>query len=114
MQGGANDDPLPPDTAVSVMTLAELQVGVLMAAAPATLSDRLRVLSWVRDNFEPLPVTQLVADRYATMSAESRKAGRKFKVIDGLIAATAATLRVPVYTQDSDFDHIPGVEAIRV
>lgn len=33
---------------------------------------------------------------------------------DSWIAATAITHHVPVVTQDSDYDDVPGVEVIRI
>jgi predicted nucleic acid-binding protein len=51
---------------------------------------------------------------FARLVARARREGRRPKVPDTIIAATAAAHRMPVYTQDEDFDAIPGVRAIRV
>lgn len=36
--------------------------------------------------------------------------GRKVKVIDALIAACAMTLHIKLYTEDNDFNNIPGLK----
>ncbi len=46
--------------------------------------------------------------------AEARRGGKKPKIMDTWIAATAVTHNLPVYTQDDDFLEIPRVRAIRV
>jgi predicted nucleic acid-binding protein len=50
----------------------------------------------------------------ADTSAEARRQARRPKILDSLIAATARALDVPVYTQDTDFDEMPGVRVVRV
>jgi hypothetical protein len=44
--------------------------------------------------------------------AEARHRGRRPKILDSLIAATARALDVPVYPQDADFDEITGVKVV--
>jgi len=46
--------------------------------------------------------------------AHARLRGRKPKILDALIAATALRHELPVYTQDDDFDQFPGVQVTRV
>lgn len=108
--------PLPADavTAVSVLTLAELRVGVLLARDPTTRAARLRTLEIAMREHEPLPVDDAVADRFAGLVAVVRSAGRNPRVLDTLIAATALAHDATVATQDDDFDDLPGVAVLKV
>ena len=47
---------LPDTVAVSVVTLAELHLGVLMAHGAAVRARRLRTLTALQNAFEPLPI----------------------------------------------------------
>ncbi len=101
------------ETEVSVVTLAELTVGVLVADddhRPA----RLATLSAVESTWDPLPVDAEVARQFAHIAAGLRAAGRRVPILDALVAATAMVEQIPVVTQDSDYTAIPGVEVIRV
>lgn len=105
---------LPEESAVSVVTIAELHVGVLLADEPRVRAQRLRTLSEVERDFDPLPIDREVARNFAVIVADARSRGRKPKIMDTWIAATAVTHRLPVYTQDSDFDDLAGVGVVRV
>lgn len=105
---------LPAMAAVSVSTLAELHLGVLLTEDPHVRAQRLRTLSSVEALFEPLPVDAAVARTFAEIVAEARRQGRRPKIMDTWIAATAVTHGLPVYTQDEDFLAIPRVHVIRV
>ncbi len=105
---------LPDEGAVSVVTVAELHIGVLAAQEDRTRALRLRTLARVERLFEPLPVDVEVARRFAELVAHARLRGRKPKILDALIAATALRHELPVYTQDDDFDQFPGVQVTRV
>jgi predicted nucleic acid-binding protein len=105
---------LPVESAISVVTIAELYLGVLMADDPDIRATRLRTLGAVEREYEPLPVDEAVARIFAEVVARARRQGRRPKVPDAMIAATAAAHRMPVYTQDGDFDGIPGVRVVRV
>jgi predicted nucleic acid-binding protein len=54
----------------------------------------------------PMPVDQAVASVFAELVATARRAGRRPKVQDIWIAATARAHGVAVYAQDSDFDDL--------
>jgi predicted nucleic acid-binding protein len=105
---------LPDTAAVSVVTIAELHLGVLMAEDPQIRAQRLRTLSAVEALFEPLPIDAAVARAFAELAAEARRQGKRPKITDTWIAATAVALDLPVYTQDEDFLAIPHVQVIRV
>lgn len=105
---------LPELAAISVATLAELHLGVLLAADPLVRAQRLRTLTAVQADFDPLPIDVPVAQAFAEIVAEARRLGRKPKVMDTWIAATAAVQNLPVFTQDADFELMPGIEVVRV
>ncbi|MGH9090059.1 MAG: PIN domain-containing protein [Acidimicrobiales bacterium] len=101
------------ETEVSVVTLAELTVGVLMAD-DVDRSARLATLSAVESTWEPLPIDAEVARQFARIVAALRAGGRRVPVLDALVAATAIVEQIPVVTQDDDYEALPGVEVIRV
>jgi predicted nucleic acid-binding protein len=101
------------ETEVSVVTLAELTLGVLMANE-ADRPARVATLSAVESTWDPLPVDAEVARQFARIVAGLRAGGRRVPVLDALVAATAVVEQIPVVTQDSDYEAIPGVEIIRV
>lgn len=105
---------LPEEAAISVVTLAELHIGVLVADDTGVRAQRLRTLSEVERTFDPLPVDDEVARAFARLAAGARKEGRRPKIMDTFIAATALTHELPVYTQDEDFDGLPGVQVVHV
>jgi len=101
------------ETEVSVVTLAELTVGVL-TANDADRPARLATLAAVESTWDPLPVDAEVARQFARIVVALRTGGRRVPVLDALVAATALVEHIPVVTQDQDYDAIPGVEVIRV
>jgi predicted nucleic acid-binding protein len=101
------------ETEISVVTLAELTVGVLMAS-DANRADRLATLSAVESTWDPLPVNAEVARAFARMIAELRTRRRRVAVLDALVAATAVIEGIPIVTQDRDYEAIPNLEVIRV
>ncbi len=101
------------ETEVSVVTLAELIVGVLMADDDQR-SARVATLSAVESTWDPLPVDAEVARQFARTVAALRGIGRRIPVLDALVAATAIVEQIPVVTQDQDYEAIPDVEVIRV
>jgi predicted nucleic acid-binding protein len=101
------------ETAVSVITLAELSIGVLMADDDVR-ADRVATLSAVESTWDPLPVDAEVARTFARIVADLRARQRRVPILDALIAATAVVEQIPIVTQDRDYDAIPGVTVIRV
>jgi predicted nucleic acid-binding protein len=106
-------DNLPDESAISVVTLAELELGVHLAASESIRGQRLRTLRATQETFVALPVDAAVASAFAELVATARRAGHRPKVQDTWIAATALAHGVPVYTQDRDFDEL-FVEVVRV
>ena len=101
------------EVAVSVVTLAELRLGVLVASETASRSLRLATYE-AASAFEPLPIDAAVADRFADLAALGLASGRKVKLQDAWIAATALAHGASVATQDSDFDEFDGLIVLRV
>jgi predicted nucleic acid-binding protein len=101
------------ETEVSVVTLAELTVGVLIAN-DAERAMRVATLSAVESTWDPLPIDAEVARQFARIVAALRTSRRRVPILDALVAATAAVEHMPVVTQDRDYDAIPGIEVIRV
>jgi predicted nucleic acid-binding protein len=106
-------DRLPDEAAISVVTLAELELGVHMADSEAVRGRRLRTLQATQSTYVALPVDAAVASAFAELVATARRAGRRPKVQDTWIAATARAAGVAVYTRDSDFDGL-SVDVVRV
>jgi predicted nucleic acid-binding protein len=100
---------LPNRVAISVITIGELQLGVLNAGDSTTRSRRADTLTLARAA-DPIPVSEAVMVSWARLVMDCRAAGvhRAVKLTDALIAATAIEHGLPVVTQDSDFDQIAG------
>ncbi|MCW2505622.1 MAG: PilT protein domain protein [Actinomycetia bacterium] len=96
--------PIPGELAISVVSIAELQFGVLVAKSQETQALRLTRLSAIQRRFDPLPVDDAVADSYAHLAARVAQAGRqpRARVMDLLIAATAHAHGASVYTRNPD------------
>ncbi len=102
------------EIAVSIVTIAELEMGVLAAAEPRIRAARLQTL---RDAelLNPLPVDRPVASAFATLVLEMRVAGRaSLGVQDAWIAATAIAHGADLLTQDADFGTVPGLRIVTV
>jgi predicted nucleic acid-binding protein len=108
------DRPLPEQVGVSVLTLAELELGVLMARDADVRATRLATLTRVRENAAGLPADERVSSAYARLAANELTAGRKPRVNDMWIAATALVHGAEVWTQDADFTAFKAVAIVRV
>ena len=106
-------DRLPDEAAVSVVTIAELQLGVHMAAEADVRAKRLETLRAVQATYVALAIDDAVAAAFAELVATARRAGHRPKVQDTWIAATARTHEVAVYTHDSDFDDL-AIDVVQV
>jgi predicted nucleic acid-binding protein len=86
-----------------VVSLAELQFGVLVAKDEQARTLRLSRFSSIARRFDPLPVDDAVADSYAVLAARVVQIGRppRARVMDLLIAATAHAHGAALYTSNA-------------
>lgn len=105
---------LPDEVAVSVVTAAELELGVLRASDRRSRATRLATLSRVRAEYPLLEIDAATASCFARIADEELGAGRKLRRHDTWIAATAMRHGVAVLTQDADFTRFSSVDVIRV
>jgi predicted nucleic acid-binding protein len=104
---------IPDEVATTVITLAELNAGVLAARTAETRARRLRTLDAVAD-MAALPVDEEAAQLWALLRVHLAEAGRRVRINDLWIAAIAASKHLPVVTQDDDFDVLEGVAGLSI
>ena len=110
---------LPERGSVSVVTIGELQLGVLNAGDEESRARRADTLALAR-SAEPIPVSEAIMVSWARLVADCQAAGvhRLVKLTDALIAATAVEHGLPVVTHDDDYDAIarahPRLDVIKV
>jgi predicted nucleic acid-binding protein len=116
--GGALEE-LPAHVAVSVVTIGELQLGVLAAQEASARARRADTLAVARAA-DPIPVSEAVMVAWARLVSDCRRAGvhRSVKLTDALIAATAVEHGLPIITQDEDYSRIaqahPALQVVTV
>lgn len=100
---------LPERVAVSVVTIGELQLGVLNAGDDSTRARRGETLALAR-NADPIPISEAVMVAWARLVADCKAAGihRAVRLTDSLIAATAVEHGLSVVSQDGDYAKIAG------
>lgn len=104
----------PPERiAVSVVTIAELRLGVLAATDGPTRARRLETLTRA-DALDPIPIDRSVAAAWAALRLALRDAAKRMPLNDSWIAATALARNIPVVSQDADYDGVPGLVVLRV
>lgn len=111
-----NEQALPEQLAVSVITIAELHAGIFAARDTETRAIRLATLESI-SSMQPLPVDDRAAREWARMRFRLVEAKRRMNVNDLWIAAVALAHDLPVVTQDDDFEALTtlgGPEIIRV
>lgn len=114
-QGRPMTTPLPDQVAVSVVSIAELELGVLMARGLTVREQRLRTLTELKSLSSAIAIDERTASAYARLAARALEAGRRPRVNDTWIAATALVTDAEVWTQDEDFsDFAPDVSVVRV
>ena len=104
---------VPEETALSGVTLTELQAGVLAAADVAVRARRMATLAVVGD-IEVVEIDEAAALMWAHMRVHLAQTGRRCNVNDLWIAATAASRGWAVVTQDDDFGPVEGVGGLQV
>lgn len=98
---------VPARGAVSVVTIGELELGVISALDDESRARRGETLQLARAA-DPVPISESIMGAWARLIADCRAAGisRTVKLTDALIAATAIDLGLPVVTQDDDYDQM--------
>jgi tRNA(fMet)-specific endonuclease VapC len=87
--------------------LCELLVGLVLRKDAAKTRNRLdRLLQVVRI----WPIDLAIAERYAEVYHELRKAGRALSQVDILLAAIARHLNAVLLTTDQDFQALPDLQ----
>jgi predicted nucleic acid-binding protein len=107
-------DRLPDEAAVSVVTVAELELGVHMAVTEEARAERLSTMRALNATYVAVAIDEAVASAFAELVAGARRAGRRLRVQDAWIAATAKAYAAAVYTQNADFDGLPGLDVVRI
>lgn len=105
---------LPEEIAVTVVTAAELELGVLRAKDRSVRAARMATLARVRSEYPLIALDGPTASCFARIADEELGAGRRLRRHDAWIAAAALRHRAAVVTQDADFASFASVEVIRV
>jgi hypothetical protein len=95
---------LPDMMLITAITLGELSYGPHATDDPVKRAGRVAVLQHVEATFDPLPYDQGAARLYGQICAAVRVAGRepRKRSSDLMIAATAASNQLPLYTANPD------------
>ena len=108
---------LPGEPAISVITLAELSVGPLVASDEIERAARQAQVQQAEADFQPVPFDAAAARAFGRVASDLRRSGRKTaaRAYDALIAATAIANDIPVYTVNpDDFIGIGGLHVVSV
>ena len=111
-----DESAIPELVATTVITLAELNAGILAAGSAEIRARRLATLDAVAD-IAALPADEDAARVWARLRVYLAESGRRMGINDLWIAAIAVSRGLPVITQDDDFaalDGAPGFTAIQV
>jgi predicted nucleic acid-binding protein len=95
---------LPETFLITAITLGELSYGPHATDDPLKRAARVAVLQHVEATFEPLPYDHHAARFYGQLCAAVRASGRqpRPRSSDLMIAATAASNALPLYTANPD------------
>ncbi len=108
---------LPVEPLITAVTLAELTVGPLVASSDEERAARQAHVQQAEADFDPLPFDAPAARAFGRVAASLRQAGRKpsARAYDAMIAATAISRELPVYTcSPADFAGIDGLTVVAV
>ncbi|CAB4871898.1 unannotated protein [freshwater metagenome] len=106
---------LPEIPLISSITLAELSVGPLATNHESERSARLAHLQQAEADFEPLAFDAAAARAFGRVASSLRQRGRKptARAYDALIAATALSNNLPIYTcNPRDFEGIDNLTVV--
>lgn len=100
----------PPDGSIriSAVTIAELDIAVQLANSSEVLTRRQQTLAYAR-RFRSLAFDEAAAAHLARIVVALRRAERRVNAYDAVIAATAASRGLAVWTQDADYEVIAEV-----
>jgi tRNA(fMet)-specific endonuclease VapC len=108
---------LPRVPIITAVTLAELSVGPLIADDDDERARRQAHLQEAEADFDVLPFDVEAARAFARVAAGLRRSGRKrtARSFDALIAATALSQGLPLYTSNpADFEGVEDLEIVPV
>ena len=111
-------DRLPEESAIAVITLAELAAGPHATQDENERALRQDRLQWAATTWDPLPFDTDAARMYGRVFAAVRVAGRtaRSRLADLLIASIAASNDLPLYTRNpKDFaglEHLVKVKTV--
>lgn len=108
-----DESAIPEQVATTVITLAELNAGILAAGSADVRARRLATLDVVSD-MEALPVDEDAARVWARLGVYLAETGRRMGINDLWIAAIAVSRGLPVITQDDDFAALDGASGFTV
>lgn len=108
-----NASRVPDEVATTVITVAELNLGVLAAASADARAQRLATLDASADILA-FPADDDAARMWARLRIHLAETGQRVRVNDLWIAAIAASRRLPLVTQDDDFDALDGVAGLTI
>ena len=100
-------------TAVSVVSIAELEHGAYRAQSAERQIPRLKFIEYLIHGVSVHPVTVEIARLAGRLDAEQRTIGIQVGFADLLIGATALYLRFQVVTlNERDFRNMPGLSVV--
>lgn len=115
VERGAGSRPGSNETvALPAIVLAELLVGVRMAATPERAAARQRKVESLLDRVAVVPFDRFVAERWADLFAHLRRMGSLIPANDLCVAATALHLGFGVLVGPGDEGHFRRVPELRV
>ncbi|WP_220489059.1 MULTISPECIES: type II toxin-antitoxin system VapC family toxin [unclassified Tessaracoccus] len=104
---------LPAEPMITAVTMAELSVGPHVARSDVERAARQALVQQAEADFDPIPFDGAAARAFGVVAASLRSAGRKpaARAYDALIAATALSRGLPIYTANPrDFEGIAGLD----
>jgi predicted nucleic acid-binding protein len=104
---------VPDEVATTVVTVAELNLGVLAASSADVRAQRLTTLDAIAD-IVAFPVDDDAARMWARLRVHLAETAQRVRINDLWIAAIAASRGLPVVTQDDDFDPLDGVAGLTI
>jgi predicted nucleic acid-binding protein len=110
-------DSLPEYPLITAITLAELSAGPLVTTDDRERAARLAHLQQAESDFEPLAFDAAAARVFGRVASSLRAKGRKpaARAYDALIAATALSRGLPIYTcNPKDFEGIDDLVVVPV